>query len=165
MIEENAVKLSGIQPGDTVLELGYGPGLGLEAAAKVLTAPTGKVIGVDYSEYMHQVKCKYSHSVKANAVFHVYLPHVDFLQKRQMFFEVRSSPRPFVLLSFLQLASQRLKDILANGKLTLHLCDVAAMPLEDNTVDKAFHCNCYYYWPDLAKAATEIHRVMKPGRL
>lgn len=69
--EENAVKLSGIQPGDTVLELGYGPGLGLEAAAKLLTAPTGKLIGVDYSEYMHQVKCKYSHSVKANAVFFI----------------------------------------------------------------------------------------------
>lgn len=74
LTEENAVKLSGIQPGDTVLELGHGPGLGLEAAAKLLTAPTGKLIGVDFSEYMHQVKCKYSHSVKANAVFHVYVP-------------------------------------------------------------------------------------------
>lgn len=82
-----------------------------------------------------------------------------------MFFEVGPSPKPFVLHSFLQMASRRLKDLLANGKLTLHICDVAAMPLEDNTVDKVFHCNCYYFWPDLKKAATEIHRVMKPGRL
>lgn len=45
-----------IQPGDTVLELGYGPGLGLHFAAKMLTDPRGHLIGVDYSEYMHQVK-------------------------------------------------------------------------------------------------------------
>lgn len=55
VVEENAVRLCNIQLGDTVLELGHGPGLGLEAAAKLLTAPTGKLIGVDYSKYMHQV--------------------------------------------------------------------------------------------------------------
>lgn len=59
VIEENAVQLSGIQPGDTVLELGHGPGLGLQSAAKLLTEPTGHLIGVDYSEYMHQVKYEY----------------------------------------------------------------------------------------------------------
>lgn len=59
VLEENAVQLSGIQPGDTVLELGHGPGLGLQAAAKLLTEPTGRLIGVDYSEYMHQVKYEY----------------------------------------------------------------------------------------------------------
>lgn len=56
VLEENAVLLSGIQPGDTVLELGHGPGLGLQSAARLLTEPTGRLIGVDYSEYMHQVK-------------------------------------------------------------------------------------------------------------
>lgn len=55
VLEENAVQLCGIQPGDTVLELGHGPGLGLQSAAKLLTEPTGHLIGVDYSEYMHQV--------------------------------------------------------------------------------------------------------------
>lgn len=117
VLEENAVHLSGIQPGDTVLELGYGPGLGLQSAAKLLTEPTGHLIGVDYSEYMHQM------------------------------------------------ASELMKDLVASGKVTLHHCDVAAMPLADSTVDKVFHCNCYYFWPDLRKGATEIHRVMKPGGL
>lgn len=56
VLEENAVQLCGIQPGDTVLELGHGPGLGLQSAAKLLTGPTGHLIGVDYSEYMHQVR-------------------------------------------------------------------------------------------------------------
>ncbi|CAG07356.1 unnamed protein product [Tetraodon nigroviridis] len=63
------------------------------------------------------------------------------------------------------MASKRLKDLVASGKLTLHHCDVAAMPLEDNSVDKVFHCNCYYFWPDLRKGGAEIHRVMKPGGL
>lgn len=59
ILEESAVQLSRIQPGDTVLELGHGPGLGLQSAAKLLTEPTGRLIGVDYSEYMHQVKCEH----------------------------------------------------------------------------------------------------------
>lgn len=63
------------------------------------------------------------------------------------------------------MASKRLKEFLANGKLILHLGDIAAMPLEDNIVDKVFHSNCYYFWPDLRKASAEIHRIMKPGRL
>lgn len=58
-----------------------------------------------------------------------------------------------------------MKEFLGNGKLSLHLCDIKAMPLEDNTVDKVFHSNCYYFWPDLRKASAEIYRVMKPGML
>ncbi|XP_034393013.1 uncharacterized methyltransferase YdaC-like isoform X1 [Cyclopterus lumpus] len=115
ILEESAVQLCGIQPVDTVLELGHGPGLGLQSAAKLLTEPTGRLIGVDYSAYMHQM------------------------------------------------ASKRLKAFVASGKVTLHHCDVAAMPLADSLVDRVFHCNCYYFWPDLRKGATEIHRVMKPG--
>lgn len=53
--EENAVRLCNIHPWETVLQLGHCSGIGLEAAVKLLTAPTGKLIGVDYSEYMHQV--------------------------------------------------------------------------------------------------------------
>lgn len=63
------------------------------------------------------------------------------------------------------MASKRLKVFLANGLLTLQLCDIVAMPLEDNTLDEVFHSNCYYFWPDLKKGAADIHRVMKPGRL
>ncbi|ROL23532.1 hypothetical protein DPX16_18800 [Anabarilius grahami] len=55
ILEENAVKLSNIQPNDTVLELGHGPGLGLQVASQLLTGPRGKLIGVDYSQYMHQM--------------------------------------------------------------------------------------------------------------
>lgn len=59
LVEEKAVLHCGIQPGDTVLELGHGPGLGLQFAAEMLPGPTGHLIGVDYSEYMHQVNKEY----------------------------------------------------------------------------------------------------------
>lgn len=62
------------------------------------------------------------------------------------------------------MAKERVKEFLESGKVSLHLCDVSAMPLKDNSVDKVFHCNCYYFWPDLRKAALEIHRVIKPGK-
>ncbi|KAK7912797.1 hypothetical protein WMY93_013008 [Mugilogobius chulae] len=117
VLEENAVALCNIEPGDTVLEVGHGPGLGLQAAASLLTDPKGRLIGVDYSEFMHNK------------------------------------------------AQKLLKEHISSGKVSLHQCDVAAMPLSDNSVDKVFHCNCYYFWPDLTKGAAELHRVMKPGAL
>ncbi|XP_048840355.1 uncharacterized methyltransferase YdaC isoform X2 [Brienomyrus brachyistius] len=117
VLEENAVRLCGIRPDDTVLELGHGPGLGLVAAAPLLSGPKGKLIGVDYSEYMHQ------------------------------------------------LATKRVKELIACGKVTLHHGSVAAMPIPDNSVDKVYHCNCYYFWPDLREGIQEILRVMKSGGL
>lgn len=115
ILEGNAVKLCEIQPDETVLELGYGPGLGLQAAVQLLMGPGGKLLGVDYSEYMYHM------------------------------------------------ATERMQEHIGSGKVTLYCCDVATMPLEDSSVDKVFHCNCYYFWPDLKAAASEIHRTMKPG--
>jgi len=36
-LERKAVALCGIQPNDKVLEVGFGPGLGLEAASELIT--------------------------------------------------------------------------------------------------------------------------------
>ncbi|XP_015197628.1 uncharacterized methyltransferase YdaC-like [Lepisosteus oculatus] len=117
VLEENAVKLVEIQPDDMVLELGFGLGLGLQAAAPLLTGPRGKLFGVDYSEYMFAK------------------------------------------------ASERMRAEIESGKVTLFNGNIMAMPLPDSSVDKVYHCNCYYYWPDLKGMTSEIHRVMKPGGL
>lgn len=61
VVEEEAVVHCGIEPGDTVLEVGHGPGLGLQFAASMLPGSKGHLIGVDYSEYMHQVNREHSH--------------------------------------------------------------------------------------------------------
>lgn len=115
VLEENAVKLCGISPDDSVLELGHGPGVGLEAAARLLSGPKGKLLGIDYSEYMHQI------------------------------------------------ASKRMQELITSGKVTLYHCDVASMPIAESSVDRVFHCNCYYFWPDLKKGTLEINRVMRTG--
>ncbi|XP_017539543.1 putative methyltransferase YrhH isoform X1 [Pygocentrus nattereri] len=117
LLEENAVKLCDLQPDETVLELGHGPGLGLQHALHRLTGPQGRLLGVDYSEYMHRM------------------------------------------------ASELMKEQISTSKVKLFLGDVAKMPIDDNIVDKVFHCNCYYFWPDLKRGAAEIHRVMKPDGL
>uniref|UniRef100_UPI00398EBDA4 uncharacterized methyltransferase YdaC-like n=1 Tax=Pristiophorus japonicus TaxID=55135 RepID=UPI00398EBDA4 len=116
-LEMNTVKLCDIQPESVVLEVGFGPGLGLLEAAKRLTHPRGKLYGLDYSEYMHNV------------------------------------------------GSRRLQAEIQAGKVTLFLGSVEQIPLEDSVVDKVYHCNCYYYWPDLRAGSKEIYRVMKPGGL
>ncbi|XP_055510762.1 arsenite methyltransferase-like [Leucoraja erinacea] len=116
-LEESAVKLCDIQPGNVVLELGFGPGLGLQEAARRLTQPGGKLYGLDISEYMYNT------------------------------------------------ASERLQADIQSGKVTLFLGSVEQIPLADNAVDKVYHCNCYYFWPDLRAGSREIHRVMKPGAL
>ena len=46
------IRLLDIQPTDRVLEIGFGPGYGIETAAA--RAPQGKVAGVDFSETMVQ---------------------------------------------------------------------------------------------------------------
>ncbi|TSS11531.1 Protein transport protein Sec31A [Bagarius yarrelli] len=114
-LEENAVKLCKIQPDETVLELGHGPGLGLEAAVELLKGPNGKLLGVDYSKYMHNM------------------------------------------------ATKRMQSHIASGKVTLYNCEITVMPFKESSVDKVFHCNCYYFWPDLKTVTSKIHYVMKPG--
>ncbi|XP_059828804.1 arsenite methyltransferase-like isoform X1 [Hypanus sabinus] len=116
-LEAGAVKLCNIQPGNVVLELGFGPGLGLQEAARRLTHPPGKLYGLDISEYMHDV------------------------------------------------ASERMRAEIQTGKVKLFVGSVEQIPLEDGVVDRVYHCNCYYFWPDLRVGSREIRRVMKPDVL
>uniref|UniRef100_UPI00358FD39F demethylmenaquinone methyltransferase-like isoform X2 n=1 Tax=Myxine glutinosa TaxID=7769 RepID=UPI00358FD39F len=97
-----------------VLELGFGPGVGLKDALAKL-GPHGHLYGVDPSEYMHSV------------------------------------------------ASRRLASGIQTGQVQLFSGTAESLPLPDGIIDRVFHCNCYYFWPDLDKACNEIKRVMKPG--
>lgn len=51
-LEQNAVKLCDLAPNMNVLEVGFGPGIGLEEACKRIQAGSGVVYGVDISDYM-----------------------------------------------------------------------------------------------------------------
>ncbi|MBN3323081.1 ERG6 methyltransferase, partial [Atractosteus spatula] len=73
--------------------------------------------------------------------------------------------KPVKSLTGWLLTNERMRAEIESGKVTLFNGNVMAMPLPDSSVDKVYHCNCYYYWPDLKVGTSEIHRVMKPGGL
>ena len=49
------------------------------------------------------------------------------------------------------------------GRIAVHAGDVLALPLEDAAVDRVLTVNTVYFWPDLAPALRELHRVLAPG--
>jgi SAM-dependent methyltransferase len=62
-----------------------------------------------------------------------------------------------------KLQSKLRDSALYNTKLELVRCDVAAMPMQSDSVDfvnagAAMHC-----WPDVPKGLSEIYRVLRPG--
>ncbi|XP_076457486.1 uncharacterized protein YxbB-like [Babylonia areolata] len=52
VLEKNAARLSAIEPHHKVLEIGFGPGLGIQHALQYVKDGPGKVCGVDLSPYM-----------------------------------------------------------------------------------------------------------------
>lgn len=50
-----------------------------------------------------------------------------------------------------------------SGKLTVLHGSVSDLPFADETFDKIFSIESYYFWPDLANDLKEIRRVLKPG--
>ena len=60
-------------------------------------------------------------------------------------------------------ARARHADEVAAGRLELHEGDVARLPLADGAVDRILTVNTVYFWPDLAAALGELHRVLAPN--
>jgi len=58
------VDLLDVQPDDRILELGYGPGLGLEAALGRLT--TGRLVGLDHSTTMRNMAARRLRSARSS---------------------------------------------------------------------------------------------------
>ena len=59
-------------------------------------------------------------------------------------------------------ASRHRTDVEA-GRVTLHAGEVQALPVADAAVDRLLTVNTVYFWPDLAPALGELHRVLAPG--
>ena len=60
-------------------------------------------------------------------------------------------------------ASERHREDIAAGRISVHAGDVLALPLEDAAVDRVLTVNTVYFWRDLAPALREVHRVLAPG--
>ncbi|XP_005096304.1 uncharacterized methyltransferase YdaC [Aplysia californica] len=114
-LEKNAVILCDMKPDHNVLEIGFGPGVGLESAYNVVKGGSGKVYGIDTSFFM-----------------------VDTAKRR---------------------LTQAVKD----KKVMLFHGSATHIPLNTDSVHRVFHCNCYYFWPNMRSVMREIYRVMRPG--
>jgi SAM-dependent methyltransferase len=60
-------------------------------------------------------------------------------------------------------ARARYAGEVAGGRLELHEGDVTRLPLGEGAVDRIVTVNTVYFWPDLAVAFAELHRVLAPG--
>lgn len=60
-------------------------------------------------------------------------------------------------------AEGRYREHVAAGRLVVSTGEVEALPLDDASVDRVLTVNTVYFWPDLARALGEVHRVLAPG--
>src|SRR5689334_1284515 len=60
-------------------------------------------------------------------------------------------------------ARSRFAAEVADGRVALHAGEVQSLPLGDAAVDRVLTVNTVYFWPDLAPAFAELHRVLAPG--
>lgn len=60
------------------------------------------------------------------------------------------------------LAKSRLAKQIHDGKVCIRKGNVLNLPFDNDTFHRVFHCNCYYFWPDLQAGCRELYRVMRP---
>jgi arsenite methyltransferase len=63
----------------------------------------------------------------------------------------------------LALASKRLREPIAVGRVVLKRGSIEALPCRDGEFDKACTVNTTYFWPDLGRGLAELRRVLRPG--
>jgi ubiquinone/menaquinone biosynthesis C-methylase UbiE len=51
----------------------------------------------------------------------------------------------------------------AAGRASFQLASAEALPFADKNFDRVFAVNVIYFWPEPARALTEIRRVLRPG--
>jgi arsenite methyltransferase len=57
------------------------------------------------------------------------------------------------------------REALRGAELRLEVGVVEALPFADASFDVVASTNTVYFWPDLARALSELHRVLRPGGL
>jgi len=60
---------------------------------------------------------------------------------------------------------QQRRARLPGSELRLEIGVVEALPFPDGTFDVVASTNTVYFWPDLTRAFSELHRVLRPGGL
>ena len=60
-------------------------------------------------------------------------------------------------------AAEENADDVASGKMKIVQGSVSELPFAENTFDKVYSIESYFFWPDLQEDVKEILRVLKPG--
>lgn len=60
-------------------------------------------------------------------------------------------------------AALRNKNALTGGRAELVQANVNRLPFQEDHFEKVFSIHSVYFWDDLSKTLSEIHRVLKPG--
>jgi ubiquinone/menaquinone biosynthesis C-methylase UbiE len=60
-------------------------------------------------------------------------------------------------------SNQRNSNYVTNGQAAFAEANLEALPLDDNSVDKAFTINTFYFWEDITQCLSEFKRVLKSG--
>ncbi|CAH8594680.1 unnamed protein product [Dicrocoelium dendriticum] len=140
-----AVEHCNLRPGQDVLEIGYGIGLGIQLAAKRVAPLT-----VEYHS-RHNTWKRFWDRKRGEPVSFPEDGHVDGIDISDY---------------MLKKASRLNRTLIKSEVVNLRLSSVEHLPLLANTVDACFHVNSFYFWESLPKGLHQIWRVLRPdGRL
>ncbi len=67
--------------------------------------------------------------------------------------------------TMVQAASHRNANAIKAGRVDLKHGEVASLPYEDESFDKAMTIHCIYFWANAIAGLQEIRRTLKPGGL
>ncbi|VDP86297.1 unnamed protein product [Echinostoma caproni] len=130
-----------LRPGQAVLEIGFGPGLGITCAAERVAPHTYQALrNRSLRQKVFSAPNQFYSLDDGNA--HVY--GVDISEY------------------MLYIAKRRNRSLIGAGISTLKLGSVNHLPLLAKSVDACFHVNNFYFWPDLPYALQQIWRVLRP---
>ncbi|MDR0922247.1 MAG: class I SAM-dependent methyltransferase [Lactobacillales bacterium] len=66
-------------------------------------------------------------------------------------------------ISEIQQASRKNLKFIANHQMILQKGNVLNLPFSDNSFDKIYTINTVYFWEDVNRGLSEIHRVLRPN--
>lgn len=102
-----------VQPGNAVLEIGFGGGIALKLLLR--QSRDTRVTGIDLSTDM------------------------------------------------VALAQRKFRRDIQSGRVSVQRGDITQLPFPDVSFDRVFTINTAYFWPEPARGAAELCRVLKPG--
>uniref|UniRef100_A0A5K3EGJ7 Methyltransf_11 domain-containing protein n=1 Tax=Mesocestoides corti TaxID=53468 RepID=A0A5K3EGJ7_MESCO len=144
-----AVEKCQLKPGQRVLDVGCGSGIGLWYAVKRVAPhtvsylrfnPPARILGPQWLARLGFGSLKVSTDLDKDGVVHGLDISVPMVMK------AKSNLHPYIKAD----------------RVVLHYANVQNLPLQNSSIDACFHVDSFYFWPSLTSALEEICRVLRP---